>query len=661
MKTCEEIRADLLPLSKQRESLATEIVSDRGDLQELQSEAGHVNPAELAQAEAKLAADEAKLRQIDAQVAAVRGQLVSNGCLVMQPQQILEIQFTNPPDLPKVETHYAQTVAFGHPDESTILGGKFPSRDAEQEWKQVLPTDLTNTGAHDEDYEGHNLVGATGWLLNPEFSWTDVPFDHPFGFDWEFMMALDQPGGDPNRYTFLLTPADQSCDEEAYPEAVRQAGDAKDPQGQPIIPFGPDGLPSLLGVEIDGGLVPGQFFDWRRGGVDQGDRVAVFGRWIVDCGHKIAITSCDGDHNDDVHPGLTAFRTEIHPPLLMAAARIATSALAPPLANSAPNFTRVLVTSRPYLVSQRFTTDPGHAYDDNQPDDGPFFSHMVNEVVKAHETLLGIPTGSLHVEAHPKIKSFPFQGSSEFHLTVRPPGTDRQPPGTGTPGPLTVAFQFTVRSGCSVEIRSDGQDAVDVVIKLNQDGYVAPQLPKRSTRNWTRQQLGEMDPAAADGYFSAETWSDIFHVWLPQLGGPAGAAIATAILEQGILTDEYDTSELVGLNMQDASHAISAPASNIPNLDIQSQLDALKQQRDQLAVVVQGDKGDLQELQSEASHVNPTILAKARATLAADEAKLKQDNDQIAALSSTPTQGVLRDDNEPYPVVGWLEVGSLQE
>ena len=55
---------------------------------------------------------------------------------------------------------------------------------------------------HDEDYDESNLVGATGWVLNPDFSKADFPFDHPFGFDWEFMLALDRPADNPAKYTF---------------------------------------------------------------------------------------------------------------------------------------------------------------------------------------------------------------------------------------------------------------------------------------------------------------------------------------------------------------------------------------------------------------------------------------------------------------------------
>ena len=69
----------------------------------------------------------------------------------------------------------AQAVALGSQNPGLDLRDKFPSLNAQQEWKQVLPADLTDTAAHNEDYERDNLVGATGWLLKPEFSGGDVP------------------------------------------------------------------------------------------------------------------------------------------------------------------------------------------------------------------------------------------------------------------------------------------------------------------------------------------------------------------------------------------------------------------------------------------------------------------------------------------------------
>ena len=76
MATCTQIRAQLASLLKDREDLSCEVLSDQGDLQELQSEGSHVNPTLLTKAKARLAADEAKLKQIDDQIAALSNAVV---------------------------------------------------------------------------------------------------------------------------------------------------------------------------------------------------------------------------------------------------------------------------------------------------------------------------------------------------------------------------------------------------------------------------------------------------------------------------------------------------------------------------------------------------------------------------------------------------------
>ena len=91
--------------------------------------------------------------------------------------------------------------------------------------------------------------------------------------------------------------------------------------------------------------------------------------------------------------------------------------------------------------------------------------------------------------------------------------------------------------------------------------------------------------------------------------------------------------------------------------EIRAQLPSLVKASDDLASEILSDIGDLKELESEASHVNPVLLAHAKAKKAADEASLKQINDQIAALSNAVGLGVVQNDNQPYPVYGWLEVG----
>jgi hypothetical protein len=649
MPTCSELRSQILALEPQRDDAADELRFAQGDLAELESETKHVNPVILKAAQQRVSTARARLTELNAQIGTLAQTMDQQGCFVVQPEEILSIRFQNPQQVPDVDALYAQAVALGSQNPGLDLRDTFPSLNAQQEWKQVLPADLTDTAAHDEDYEGDNLVGATGWLLKPEFSGGDVPFDHPFKFDWEFMVALDQPADDPKAFTFLLTPGDQSFAEEGFQEAVDQAGAAVNGRGLPIIPLGPDGIDSLLGVEIDAGLVPTQFADFKRGGVEPGDRVAVFGRWIVDCGHQKPITDKTGQ---DRHPGIEAFRTEIHPPLLMAAARTTPAENAVPHVLNAEQMTRLLVTSRPYLAGQRFTTDTGTVYDDSAADDGPFVPHMVSEVVKVHETLLGIPTSSIQVEAHPKIKSNPFLGAYEFHLFVKPPAPS---PVVGH-GPLAVAFQFVVRQGCTVTVKAAPDDTVELVITMDSENYAPPAPLARTERTWSREELGKLDPNAADGYLKAEEWGLVLHAALgTPLGGIEGAALATAILERGILTDEYDVTGIVSANLLDTSRSLSARTTSIPDF---GQLAALKQQRDALANQVQGDVEDLKELQSETKHVNPVLIKKAEQKLDADRRELAQLGQQIAALQANP-QGVIEDDNQPFPVLGWLEVGYL--
>jgi hypothetical protein len=144
--------------------------------------------------------------------------------------------------------------------------------------------------------------------------------------------------------------------------------------------------------------------------------------------------------------------------------------------------------------------------------------------------------------------------------------------------------------------------------------------------------------------------------------GQVGAAEAIAVLERGILTDEDDTNAFTATSILDASQAIRPPASNIPTFDIQAQLAQLQEERGTTAVQVQTDEGDLAELQSESQHVNPAIIAKVVARLSADRARLKELDQQIAALRNAPPPlGVVQNDDQPFPVFGWVEAGYLAQ
>jgi len=174
------------------------------------------------------------------------------------PANILEIEFQNP--------------ALPAEDDSTWAesgGHEFPLS-AGIEWMQALDPS--------QEYEQENMVGCTGWVVTPDYSGADAPFDHPFGFDWEFQVALDD---DKNEYPELLSPG----------------------IGQLLA--SEQGLPmrrGLLGVEWDGNLIPLSF----KARVRHGDRVAAFGRWILDSGHNF----------------VKFWRTEIHPPLLLVSANV---------------------------------------------------------------------------------------------------------------------------------------------------------------------------------------------------------------------------------------------------------------------------------------------------------------------------------------------------
>src|SRR5262249_39904931 len=154
-----------------------------------------------------------------------------------------------------------------------------------------------------------------------------------------------------------------------------------------------------IGVETDQDLVP---FRYRA---QEGDRVAVFGRWIADCGH-------------------TDFHTEIHPPLVLVTAREGGGAIDTNIAVPPTEATSSFIVSRPWLVGQTFESD-----------NLPVIDHLVNEVVKVETQR------SLRVEAHPKIHK-PYSGLYLISYVVRPPTPRRSPNDR-----LMVSFHFTVRHG----------------------------------------------------------------------------------------------------------------------------------------------------------------------------------------------------------------------
>src|SRR5689334_20723388 len=103
------------------------------------------------------------------------------------------------------------------------------------------------------------LTGVSGTALKPEVSGSDNPFLHPFANDFEFYIAPDP------QYFDLVAPTmvDDYRDATAFAKSEHKLN-----------------VPGVIGMEMDERLVPTQFR------AQEGDRVAVWGRWIVDAGHN---------------------------------------------------------------------------------------------------------------------------------------------------------------------------------------------------------------------------------------------------------------------------------------------------------------------------------------------------------------------------------------
>jgi hypothetical protein len=333
---------------------------------------------------------------------------------------------------------------------SNVVGGQvFDGSAAHKfEWVSVL-----NPGVEQDDE-----VGVAGTAVNPNPSGKDLPFDHPFGFlpgdcDWEFTIVPDPA------YTNLLAAANKNPnDHTTYGDDWAVAVAAGIP-----VPTG------LLGVEVDGPMVPPAYR------VGQGDRVAVYGRWIVDAGHA-------------------GFHTEIHPPLLMARAQ-SVDANGNTTARNAEATTLFQLWSRPYQSGQLYTT-------------GGQSGLPLRDYVEDIAETLGQITATAPLFAKP------FEGIHLVAFTVRPP-VDIPPPKTTletvTTPQLEYSYHFTVNGSCGVEvIQSPAEpDAVMVVLALNSVNYPDLPAPPRHAVTVTIEQLLGMAPGAVNLDWIEEIWAKL--------------------------------------------------------------------------------------------------------------------------------------------------------
>jgi hypothetical protein len=473
-------------------------------LSKLQATLENIREQEFTPAQAKQHA--ANLEAITAQVNAAAAALaacMAQAATTLQPvaQQILDIVNTQSP------AFIQQAIAARDTLLNSLGTNTFP-KDVPTEWIQPL--------APDTDYDA-TILAATGWAVHPRLVNGDFPFSHPFGLDWEFSLALDgtnAAGTGP--FDFLLSPGNKA-DPTVSDERSEDEGDA--------TTLGVSFPRGLLGVEMDGNNIPTQFTDF----VQPGSRMAVFGRWIVDCGHSI-------------------HRCEIHPPLMMAAA-------------SSPdkNTANALFTSRPYLMGETYTTDESSVYNDSDTNASTFYTHLKDEIEK-------LPILSHMVEAHPKVKCRPFVGRQAANFLVRPPAL-----ATGVnPASLElfVSFNFVVRSGCTVGVTFSGPDTIEVSVVMDQAGYKPPSLPAKSHITVTPDQLVKEDSDVAGDIVTAKHDAEALgavegFVLASGLGAGIGAAAADWFISHGIETDLY--ASLEGFDIQsEAGAVLSASASAIP-------------------------------------------------------------------------------------------------
>jgi FIMAH domain-containing protein len=392
------------------------------------------------------------------------------------------------------------------------------------------------------------LVGFAGTIVEePQYSQGDVWFTHPFGFDWEFFTAPDQSYGSllapSNGCTEITT--DDVCLSPTPPENVCQNSMAPKVDDEVVcavlgahkdhfsLPTSPLGVQGVLGVETDQGLVPSAY----RARAHKGDRVAVFGRWIADCGH-------------------TDFHSEVHPPLLMAFGRQVSGSSGQPVTYSE-------VISRPYLVSQTFEDGKGvrhHLYNELLKGmaipDCPGISNIVeaalNEsggcTVDVCDPVFGIcvPTYCLapelwfntpcttRFEAHEKFLPKPFAGSQRMSYIVRPP-VPRQCAGHK----LLVSSHFTVRHGVTASIEPFTTDAARVVFTMDDGQYTPAPLPPKADMSLSIDDIRHFNDDTADTIESIRA----VLLGLALFGiDPAVGLLFDHMLDEGLLTDCYDPS-----------------------------------------------------------------------------------------------------------------------
>jgi hypothetical protein len=263
----------------------------------------------------------------------------------------------------------------------------------------------------------------------------DLPFTHPFGDDLTFNVKLDGP------YAGLA----QTVGTE--PNDI-PAGTLHTEIPEGLLPKGPDG-------QIQRDFV-----------VRDGDQVAAYGPWILDCGH-------------------TDFHTEIHPPSFEA------------FGAATGGTTTTQAVYNPYTVTQLFNpktellTDFANTARLSDPLTQAFPKYLYQEILR----LAGVGPSGLccadQLEAHVLVDANRSPSSIDWYVCAP----------SGSSGSLSYSYRFTVRPGVSISAEPDDTlGCVKMTARIGRD--YTPMTPTRQdcTLSWDTltQQASEAEMAPLD-------------------------------------------------------------------------------------------------------------------------------------------------------------------
>jgi hypothetical protein len=253
----------------------------------------------------------------------------------------------------------------------------------------------------------------------PADSKADLWFTHPFGNDWNVDISPD------DEFTSLISPMPPGLVDDERTKAIEHAKVIWNLHAADV-----------LHVEMDQDFIPSFYRS------NDGDRVAIFGRWIVDCGHP-------------------DYGTEIHPPLVFVRAASDVDRFGNAVATVAGGVHATII-SRPFFVTQTFEAKT-------------LESHFTSQIGLAFNP--GFPLIQKFT-ARVGVERVPFNGAPLLSFVLRP-----VLPRLFSDDRLYATFHITVRPGVTIQLVGRSDDTVLVVISMNVAAYEAANIPPAKNAN----------------------------------------------------------------------------------------------------------------------------------------------------------------------------------